>query len=177
MLLQGVVGINHYFKITYGMKHQNMENPKLFPLSEMENNLITPEAYIRNRVEDQIKWYSAKSAQNQKRYFQIRTIQLLMLVCIPIFIDLGGLLSNLGLNFIRGALIFSVCVLFLETISINFRYYELWLEYRSIGSILQRELYLYKTRSGPYQIEGPNMFNDFVLTVERIMWNNSQNKK
>ncbi len=147
--------------------------------SDAENIISTPQEYINNRVEDQIRWLFGKSGQNRKRYFQIRVLQIGMSISLPALIGLREIFQNATTYtyFSTLSLIISVGVLLLEVISSNFRFYELWLEYREMGGSLERELQFFRTRSGPYQIESPTLFNDFVLTVERIIWNSSQNKK
>lgn len=139
---------------------------------DAKNITLTPEEYIQNRVRDQIVWFDRKSSMYLKQYRRLNNIQFFAAVLVPLFIGLHFFIDFPWIEL--GAFICSFIVLFVLLITANFRYYETHLEYKKLRSMLEKELIYFETRSGPYQLETPTLFNDFVITVERILWDSSK---
>ncbi len=116
--------------------------------------------YIAERIENQIKWYSAKSSWNQTRYKSIKTLIIVISVLIPF---LTGLIDENGFWLKIAVGIGGVLIAAGESILSLQKYQENWMEYRRSSETLKREKLLYLTKSGPYR-EGANL----QLLVERV---------
>ena len=52
---------------------------------------MSPDEYLQERLDDQIKWYDKKSAWNQKCFKQLRAVEILFSVTVPFLISqIGG---------------------------------------------------------------------------------------
>ena len=104
--------------------------------------------YLEKRVEDQISWYSKKSAVLKKRHYTLRVIVILISVILPF---LTGIMSN-KTPYIKIAIaVGSLIIAFFEGISSLYKYQEQWLTYRNTAESLKREKILFSTKSGPYE--------------------------
>ena len=92
------------------------------------------------RLNDQLDWYRRNSAENQKRYKQIKIAQLVLAGSIPVFALVDGLWGR-WVTAILGA---SVAIL--EGIQQLGQYNNLWVTYRATAEQLKHERYLYLAR-------------------------------
>lgn len=129
---------------------------------------MTPEEYISDRLQDQIDWYDAKSAQNQKKFKRFRKIEIFTAALIPLLsgiaaskIDTQGIDINLLLLIIIG--ISGVVITIVSSIITLQKFQENWIEYRTICETLKKEKYSYQTGIKPYNKE-----NSFQILVQRI---------
>jgi hypothetical protein len=97
------------------------------------------------RLNDQLEWYDAKSGEKQKRYKQIKTVQLVLAGSIPVF-ALAGATWGRWITAILGA---SVAIL--EGIQQLGQYNNLWTNYRATAEQLKHEKHLFLAQSGPYR--------------------------
>jgi hypothetical protein len=95
------------------------------------------------RLEDQIRWYDRKSAENQRRFKIVKAIQLLAAAAIPVVATLDAPAA------IPAALGAAIVVLegFLQ---LN-QYQPNWSAYRSTCEALKHEKFLYLAHAGPYR--------------------------
>jgi Protein of unknown function (DUF4231) len=95
------------------------------------------------RLEDQIRWYDRKSAENQRRFKIVKAIQLLAAAAIPVVATLDAPAA------IPAALGAAIVVLegFLQ---LN-QYQPNWSAYRSTCEALKHEKYLFLAQAGPYR--------------------------
>jgi hypothetical protein len=122
---------------------------------------IDEETYIRERLDDQIDWYSKKSSSNKKLHYFFRIVELLITAVIAIM----ALLECFYFKFIIGALGISLTSLY--SIHIFCKLQENWIEYRKTSEILKHEKYMFLARSGVYN--NPDISSDipFKILVER----------
>lgn len=142
---------------------------------DAEKITLEPEEYIQMRVQDQIIWFDKKSSLYLQQYRRLNILQFFAAVLVPLFIGLHYFTDYPLMEL--GAFVCSFIVLFVLLITANLRYYETSIEYKKLRSMLEKELIFFRTRSGPYQLETPTLFNDFVITVERILWDSSKGQK
>lgn len=139
--------------------------PKKFWFDQQPTDTrMSPEEYLNDRLDDQIKWYDEKSAWNQTWFKRLRTLEILFAVAIPFLISHitgdGGLL-----RLIAGAM--GVAVALVAGLVTLYRFQENWVEYRTTAEILKHEKYLYLTQSAPY--EGHDAFHLLVATIESVI--------
>lgn len=141
---------------------------------------MNEENYLRERVDDQIKWYSTKSSKNKKSYYIINFIEItfgLLISIISLFLEeslLRNLVTGLSLSVtaLNGLLSFLKCQ-------------ENWTEYRKTAEILKHEKYMFLAEAGVYNIEKEDRYKLFVercetiISSENINWAqlNSEEKK
>jgi len=130
-------------------------------------------AYIQERLDDQIDWYSKKSKTSQNWFKTLRVIEILAAATIPF---LAGYVTDTApeLKVIIGLL--GVVIAFVAGFISLSKSQELWIEYRTISETLKHHKYLFLTKSSPYDSE--DAFQALVQTVEALIskensnWNN-----
>jgi Protein of unknown function (DUF4231) len=127
------------------------------------------QTYMKDRVDDQIKWMNGKAASNQRTYKNLRTISLVASIMVPL---LSGFAEKFGVSLtitvgILGAVV-AVCQ---GLLALN-RNHENWTEYRLTAEALVREKFFYATKIAPYN--GKDGFGFFVENVEKILSNENQ---
>lgn len=127
---------------------------------------LTDSEYIKERLDDQIKWYSNKSSIFKRRHMIIEMYIIISAAIIPV-------LTLLHYYFGTNCLIIrhtDIIIAFLGVITAASAAYsklnklqENWLNYREVSETLKHEKYLYLANAGSYaQCE-----NTFTLLVER----------
>ena len=139
---------------------------------------MSQEDYIQERVDDQISWYSKKSAINKKYYLWANGLIIVFAALIPFF---AGFIDKVGwLSYPIAAL--GVFTAVSTGLSSLLKFQEKWTTYRMASEALTREKLLFKTSTSPYDA-GTNSFSLFVINVEAIMshendgWTQIINKK
>lgn len=95
-----------------------------------------------NRLNDQIAWYDAKSASNQRWYKSVKVLEIVAAAVIPlsiVFETPTGVAAVLG-----------VVIVVAEGVQHVFQYHHNWITYRSTAEALKHEKYLYAASAGPY---------------------------
>lgn len=137
--------------------------------------------YLRERVEDQINWYSQKSSKNKCCYYTIKITEII----------LGLLVSIISLFLKESILKIIVTTLSLSTTTLNGLLFflncqENWTEYRKTSEILKHEKYMFLASAGVYNIDETERYKLFVercetiISSENINWaqlNNDEEKK
>lgn len=130
-------------------------------------------AYIKERLDDQIDWYSNKSKRSQNWFKALRIVEIIAAGIIPF---LAGYTTDSApeLKIIIGLL--GVVIAFVAgIISLN-KFQEIWIEYRTTSETLKHHKYLFLTKAVPYDKE--DSFQMLVQTVEALIskehsnWNN-----
>ena len=121
--------------------------------------------YIKDRIDDQYRWYDNKSQVSQRKYKRSKLLTIILSILIPLltgFIrdDLSWLKYVVG---VAGAIV----AITEGWLSIN-KYQEQWVEYRSTAAALLREKLLFQTKAGAYK-NTSTPFQDFVANAEAIM--------
>ena len=129
---------------------------------ELSDMKMTPEQYLQVRVENQLAWYSKRSAQNKSAYFQLQIVALLAAVLIPILsLSSGDIKVRIAVALLGG-----VAALIAGLLSL-YQFRDQWLDYRSTAESLKCEKHLFLTRSPPYA--KADAFPLFVQRVEAII--------
>jgi hypothetical protein len=119
------------------------------------------EEYLKNRLDDQIQWYSKKSQYNKKWFSYLRLLEICSAAMIPF---LSGVMhaDEMHYKWIIGGL--GVLIALAAAVIALFQYQENWVEFRTTAEQLKHERYLYVTNTTPYN----NMESKFQLIVERV---------
>ena len=129
---------------------------------------MSQEEYISQRLDDQIKWYSHKSALNQTKYKYWQVIKVISALLITT-LSLWATKID-AMPYIIGVL--GAFIVFIESFVKIFDYKKLWIEYRMASEKLLREKVLFQTNSIPYNVS--ESFKLLVQRCEGIMQNESQ---
>jgi hypothetical protein len=97
------------------------------------------------RLNDQLSWYDRKSADNQRRYKQIKVAQLVLAGSIPVI----ALVDDTWGRWVTAILGASVAIL--EGLQQLGQYNNLWVSYRATAEQLKHEKFLFLARSGSYR--------------------------
>lgn len=134
---------------------------------------MNEQEYIEQRLEDQQRWYDAKSQQNQLWYKRLKAIEIIAAAMIPLLAGFPELIPQ-GLLFpesfplsqlVLGMLgvVIAVCV----GISGMNKYQENWLAYRTTAETLKHEKFLYLTKTPPY--DSDEAFSQLVSRIESLI--------
>jgi len=130
---------------------------------------MTEEQYLKERLNDQIKWYSAKGRMNQHLHKRYKLLEIIAASMIPF---LSGMSSFIPFSeWIIGGLDMTIAIA--AAISSIYKFHENWIEYRNTSETLKQEKMLYLTHTTPYHTE--NRFNILVARAESIMNIENQN--
>jgi len=124
---------------------------------------MNEEEYINKRLLDQINWYSTKSQWNQKWFKRLKILEIVCAAIIPFLAGIGPVVPFY--QFVIGFL--GVIIAVSSGISSIYKFHENWIEYRTTAETLKHELYLFKTKSQPYNKE--NAFQELVQRVESLI--------
>lgn len=121
----------------------NMREELLAGLIEQVQNNRTKD-YIKNRILPQMKWYSDKSKENQKRYYFWMSFSIFIGALIPVFSIFadGAICVKVLIAALSSAVTASNAYLSLH----NFK--DLWMIYRNTRETLLRTLYCYFNNAG-----------------------------
>ena len=125
---------------------------------------MTEQEYIEQRLDDQERWYSQKSAWNQSWYKRLRVVEIVLAAGVPFF---TMLINNAFpfMTYVVGAIAFVIAAVS-GLIALQ-KFQENWVDYRSAAETLKREKFLYLTKTAPY--DGPDPFHVLVQRVEEIL--------
>lgn len=126
---------------------------------------LSPAELTLGRLEDQRKWYSAKSKRAQRLYKSIKVVEIVAAALIPFFTGL----KFKHFELVVGSL--GVMITILEGILQLNQYQQIWTMYRATSEALTHEKYLFLALAGPYSASGAN---PPVLLAERIEMITSQ---
>jgi hypothetical protein len=124
--------------------------------SDRENRAMQSDSPAWARLEDQIKWYDAKSNHNQTWFKRLKMAQILVAAAIPVAAGLDAAMWLVGG---AGALIVA-----LEGLQQLQQYQQNWTTYRSTCERLKHEKFLFLARAGPYAAAE----NAEALLAERV---------
>lgn len=120
---------------------------------------MNQDEYLKQRVDNQIEWYSKKSQYNQKMFKRLRIIEIITAAMIPV---LAGFVSKFDYLDYTIAFLGLIIVIIAGILSL-YRFQEIWTGYRTTSESLKHEKFLYLTKAEPYNTE-----EDFPLFVQRI---------
>jgi hypothetical protein len=105
--------------------------------------------YLSDRLEDQIKWHSAKARENKKKFHWLQIIIIVSGALIPLFSAFGvseSLQNYTGLV----TAILGVTIVIVTAFIQMFKYQENWILYRNTSELLKKEKYFYLNDVGIY---------------------------
>ncbi len=127
--------------------------------------------YLKNRLDDQIDWYSKKSKINKVCYVRFQMSLLILAALITLS---GGVNSFVNLSWLSlSTAIMGALVAILSGALKIYKYQENWTEYRTTVESLKHEKFLYLTKCDPYR--GSNAFNILVQRVEGLISRENSN--
>jgi hypothetical protein len=124
---------------------------------------MTPEEYVKQRVDDQISWYGDKSAAAQKWFKRIRGAEIICAAAIPFLAGYGG--SSVAAQVAIGVL-GAVIVVLASFLSLG-QHQENWIGYRTTCESLKHEKYLFLSQVEPYETK--ERFSLFVRRLENLI--------
>ena len=124
---------------------------------------MTPEEYLKKRVDDQIAWYERESLSAKRVFKRLRLAEIIAAALIPF---LSGVLINDPRLFLTGSVIIGLLGISVAIItgflSVG-RHQEHWVAYRAVSESLKKEKFLFETKVEPY-----DSANAFQLLVQRV---------
>lgn len=120
---------------------------------------MTEEEYLKERLDDQLAWYSKKSQYNQKWFKRLRLVEIVAAALIPFLSGMGDKIPYS--QWLIGGL--GALIAIAAAITALFKYQENWIEYRTTAEQLKHEKYLFLTNVKPYHTE-----ERFQFLVERV---------
>lgn len=126
--------------------------------SEMKE--MNQEAYLKERLQDQIDWYDRKSMKNQKWFKRLQVAAILASVTIPF---LSGYITETTLLLKVSVGLLGLIVAAVTSVLGLYKFQENWFEFRTTCESLKHEKYMFLTKSEPY-----NQGDPFRLLVERV---------
>jgi hypothetical protein len=130
---------------------------------------MSEEEYIDSRLDEQIKWYSQKSAINQKYYKRLKLIEITAATLIPF---LSGFSTQIP--YVQWVIaLLGVIIAIVAGMESLYKFQENWITYRATAESLKHEKFLYLTNSEPY--DSQNRFTTLVSRVEHIIDKENKN--
>jgi hypothetical protein len=124
------------------------------------------EEYIKVRYQTEIEWYDKKAIANQ---FRNSCFQIILIICssiTPVLIALSFSLRNELAIWI--SIVFAVITAISGSVLKIFKFYDNWMNYRTICETLRKEIHLYNAALDEYR-ESPDKEALFVERVEALI--------
>ena len=119
---------------------------------------------MKDRVEDQLNWYSDKASENKKKYYASQTIIIIAGALVPIVnvipLDVDMIIRIIS-SVLGGIVIGITGIIQLK------KYQENWINYRSTEEMLKKEKFMFLNNAGEYS-NGDNDEQKLKLLVERV---------
>ena len=106
--------------------------------------------FMRDRLDDQIKYYSKQSGKNKRKYFTSQTIIIVLGVIIPVVNVIAISNPVLVESFLLVSTVLASIIGLTAALSQLNKHYETWLNFRSTLELLKREKSLYQNSAGGY---------------------------
>ncbi len=137
----------------------------------MENYKLNVEAYLKDRVDGQLRYYEKAASKAKRVHIVIQTTIIIIGILVPVVVNIPtdwGPTLDVG-TYVRILITVLTLLLALLTGIANFRKYgDLWLTYRMTEELLKTEKFLFLTGSGKYE-NAANQFSHFVKSIEEIV--------
>jgi hypothetical protein len=132
---------------------------------------MTQEEYIKERVEDQIKWFDKKSGINKTYHLWTSGFIIFFAALIP-FAAGFNTKETAWMNYVIALL--GVLTAIFTGLAALLKFQEKWTTYRITAEALRRETFLFKTETSPYD-PGVNSFKLFVSNIEHTLSTENSN--
>lgn len=117
--------------------------------------------YVKQRLEDQITWYSNKSSLCKWGYTILRLVEIIAAAIIPFLSGMGGNVLNGSGPWFIGSL--GVLIAIAAAAGSLFKFHENWIHYRATAEALKHEKFLFLSQTSPYNRE-----DCFPMLVQRV---------
>jgi hypothetical protein len=124
---------------------------------------MTTDEYLKERVEDQIRWLSDKSRWSYRWFKNLRAVEIVLGCAIALLVGYADV--HAAVKVAAGVL--GVAVAAIGGLLSLYRLQENWVEYRVTAESLKREKFLFLTQAPPYN--GEDRFQVLVARVETIL--------
>ncbi len=149
-----------------------------------KHRIMEVEEYIRNRIDDQLKFYALKARIERKKHLFFQMYQLIMILSIPVLLTVSTVYKGFSQEFINTIVI--VISIFAAVITAYLNVYKpesKWIEYQRIAEELKREKFNFKMKVGSYaeldtEKESVQVFIERIeniLSSQKSRWLNSVN--
>jgi Protein of unknown function (DUF4231) len=125
--------------------------------------MISPEEYIRQRLDDQIGWYDRKSTANQRWFKRLRFAEIVAAATIPFLSGFAekSFLIKIAIGVLGVFIAVIASLLGLLQLQVH------WMQYRATAELLKKEKSFFQTRTDPYDKD--DAFHLFVQRVEALL--------
>jgi Protein of unknown function (DUF4231) len=131
--------------------------------------------FIKERVDNQINWFEAKSSWNQRQYRYYKRIEFTIAASVPVLVTFIGSFGDYPvldkILQITAAVCGVISVVVTKQIEVN-DFQNYWINYRILCESLRNERYKYLTHTEPYDEE--DAFPLFVGNIESILSKSSK---
>ena len=127
---------------------------------------LSPEQYIEERLNDQLRYYDRTATRAKKRYLQSRLVSVIAAALVPVLINVKFPFSD----YVTTAL--SVLVVLIVSLESVFHFREQWVNSRSTSEALRKEYFQFTSSEGPYAAfggDGDAAFRHFVGRAESMI--------
>jgi len=124
--------------------------------------------YVKNRLDDQIKWYSNKANSNKSRYHGSQVLIIIAGAFIPVIniVDFPPIETRIITTILAGTIIGAAAILQLK------KFQENWILYRATEEILKKEKNMFENGAGEYsELADDQKHKLLVERVEAIILN------
>lgn len=139
-------------------------------------NQFTVDSYIENRLREQQKYFSEKSAACKRKFKTYQTIVIVLGAIIPILVllDQSKLIPSIWCGIATAVMSAGISIIAgLEKIS---QPQTEWINYRRTSEMLKQEEFLYRYQTGSYEdLDDEKRKKLFVQRVENIISNDVNN--
>ncbi|MGG8497146.1 DUF4231 domain-containing protein [Tenacibaculum sp. TC6] len=118
------------------------------------------EEYIKQRIDNQIKWYDKKSSKNKSLFYIFHVLEIFLALSIPF---LNNITDDKPLWVFKIISIISLTIAMISSILSLSKFQANWIEYRLTSENLKSEKFMYLTKSDPY-----NQKESYRILVQRI---------
>lgn len=130
----------------------------------MENNKINSEEYFKERLQNQINWYSKRSKFNKSVFLILSITEIVIASSIPFLVSYITD-KNPEFKIVVGFL--GVVIAIITGAIALFKSQELWIEYRTTCELLKHQKFLFQTGTEPY--DKKDAFHTLVDNVESLI--------
>ena len=145
-------------------------------MTEPGKTVELPVNPVMDHVEEQIRWYDARSRSNRRWYKFLKVLAIVSASLIPV---MTGSVRITHSNLITSML--GVMVTIIEGIQQVNQFHSNWIGYRSICEALKREKYLYLAGTGSYGTSSRSLSlfaerMESIIAQENTRWLSAQSK-
>ena len=144
-------------------------------LYEMERDRF--EKYLKERYEDQVRWYSSRSSKNKRYYQWFQWTVIVISATVPV------LIVSMPDQYKWITVLLSIVLTIATSALRSFKFQEYWVNYRTISETMKKEKYYYDAIANGYSTaeDKEQLFVERVETLisreKYIVDGNSYKKK